>query len=132
MAGVSDVMMSYIWSLLKDNVHTTTGDITYYSVLHDFGTRTFSYHAFDYHGDCSEDVIITVNITFVNYPPFPIRPLEAESLEDTPIIIKVSYYFDDVQVPPWVVGVEASEGDWHFVDPSVQDHHFLIYYKPPL
>ena len=77
-------------------------------------------------------MIITVNITFVNYPPFPIRPLEAETLEDTPIIINVSYYFDDVQVPPWVVAVEASEGDWHFVDRSVQDHHFLIYYKPPL
>ena len=68
--------------------------------------------------DCSEeDVIITVNIALVNYPPFPICPLEAETLEDMPIIIiNVSYYFDDVQVPPWVVAVEASEGDWHFVD----------------
>ena len=34
------------------------------------------------------------------------------------------------------MGAEASKGDWHFVDQSdqqgQQDHHFLMYYKPPL
>ena len=111
-------------------IDNATGNITYLTALHDNGIRNFTYHACDPLGACSDPINVTISILFVNYPPYPAQPLEAGTLEDTPIIINVSYYFADVEVPlPWAMDVAPSAGDWHFVDPNDPR---LIYYKPPL
>ena len=78
-------------------INTTTGDITYYTALDDYGTQMFTYMACDLLGACSDPQEITIVISPVNDPPFAAGDLTLTVQEDTVVNVPLTQYFGDVE-----------------------------------
>ena len=78
-------------------VDTETGDIAYYSVLNDYGTRVIYYQACDSQDGCSPVVNLTIVIQAVNDPPFPEDNLTLQLFEDVKAFINLTDFFGDIE-----------------------------------